>query len=248
MPLAPGVTHWLAVDVGIPLPAAPKTLFAAGARDVLPMLLGVAPFGLIAGVSAAGVGLPMLEAILMSAIVFAGASQLVGLQLMAAGSSVLVILSATFFVNLRMMMYSLALSAPFRYARLPLKALMAYLLTDQAYAYSMQRFGLADASPHGHWYYLGVALPLWLLWMVTTAIGVLLGAQLPDGWSLDFAIPLTFLALLMPALRSWGMVLAALVGGGVAVLAHGLPYNLGLICGALAGIAAGLLSERQARA
>lgn len=214
----------------------------------MPMMLGVLPFGLIAGVSAASVGLPVLEAILMSAIVFAGASQLVGLQLMAAGSSVLVILTATFFVNLRMMMYSLSLVALFKYVTMPLRVLMAYLMTDQAYAYSLSRFGLADASPNGHWYYLGVAVPLWILWMVTTVIGVLLGAQLPPAWSLDFAIPLTFMALLLPAIKSKPMVIAAVVGGAVAVLAYGLPYNLGLICAALLGILAGVLSDPESRA
>jgi 4-azaleucine resistance transporter AzlC len=194
----------------------------------MPMMLGVLPFGLIAGVSAASVGLPVLEAILMSAIVFAGASQLVGLQLMALGSSVLVILTATFFVNLRMMMYSLSLVALFKYVTMPMRVLMAYLMTDQAYAYSINRFGLADASPNGHWYYLGIAVPLWVLWMVTTVIGVLLGAQLPEAWSLDFAIPLTFMALLFPAIKTKPMVTAAVVGGTVVFWHTVSPTTWGL--------------------
>ncbi len=208
------------------------------------MTLGVMPFGLITGVSAVAVGLPKLEAILMSVIVFAGASQLVALQLMATGSPILVILLATFFINLRHLMYSLSLAKLFAYATLSLRVLMSYLMTDQAYAFSVNKFGLADAAPRGHWYYLGIALPLWFLWILMSALGVFLGAQIPAEWSLDFAIPLTFMALLFAGIRNRPMLIAAITGGSVALVAANLPYNLGLITAALLGIMAGLLAEK----
>ena len=89
-------------------------------------------------------------------------------------------------------------------------------------------------------FYLGVALPLWFGWQVATVLGATLGARLPSAWGLDFAIPLTFMALVMPALRDAPSWAAAATGGAVAVAAHDLPWNLGLIAGALAGIAAGM--------
>lgn len=100
---------------------------------------------------------------------------------------------------------------------------------------------------HKRWYYLGTALPIWLVWLSATAAGVLLGGQLPESWSLDFAIPLTFMALLFPAIKDRPSMLAAVVAGGTAALGAGLPFNLGLIIAALLGIVAGVVSEGRKR-
>ena len=215
----------------------------AGVRDVAPMMVGVAPFGMITGVSAAAVGVAPPEALGMSALVFAGASQLAGLALLGQGASWWVILLTTFMINLRMAMYSASI-APWLIRLRPLTRLgLAYLMTDQAYAFSILRYGREDDAFPRRDYYLGVALPLWALWMAATAAGVLLGAQIPPAWQLDFAIPLTFLAMLAPAVVDRPSFIAAITGGGLALLLQGLPYNLGLIIGACVGIAAGTASE-----
>jgi 4-azaleucine resistance transporter AzlC len=180
----------------------------------------------------------------MSFIVFAGASQIAAVQLMGVSAPVVVILMSTVLINLRMMMYSASLAPFLRHLGPSWKLPIAYLLTDQAYAFSLLRFS-RDPELRRGWYYLGVALPPWIVWVAAAAVGVFVGAQVPAAWSLEFTIPLSFLALLVPALTSRGNVAAAAVGGGVAVLAYGLPNNLGLLLGALAGIAAGTLLERN---
>lgn len=217
--------------------------FVEGVRDVAPMLLGVAPFGMITGVTAASVGLTPAEALGMSALVFAGASQLAGLALLGQGAGFWVIVATTFMINLRMAMYSASLAPWLRRLSAGTRLGMAYLMTDQAYAFSILRYPREDEHFPRRDYYLGVAVPLWILWMVATAAGVLLGAQIPPSWQLDFAIPLTFLALLAPAVRDRPSLVAALTGGGLALALQGLPYNLGLITGALAGIAAGTAAD-----
>ena len=214
-------------------------------RDVAPMMLGVAPFGMITGVSSAAVGLGPADALAMSAFVFAGASQLAGLALLGGGAAAWVIVLTTLMINLRMAMYSASIAPWLRDLRPGTRLGLAYLMTDQAYAFSILRYRREGADFGRRDYYLGVALPLWFLWMGATAAGVLLGAQIPPSWQLDFAVPLTFLALLAPAVADRPGLVAALVGGTLALALQGLPYNLGLIVAALAGIAAGTAAESR---
>lgn len=220
-----------------------REAFLAGLRDVAPMMLGVAPFAMVTGVAAVGVGLGPGEAIGMSALVFAGASQLAGIALLGQGASFAVIMLTTFMINLRMAMYSASLAPWLRSLRPGTRLALAYLMTDQAYAFSILRYRREPADFPRRDYYLGVAAPLWVLWMTATAAGALAGAQVPPSWQLDFAIPLTFLALLAPAVRDRPGLLAAVVGGALALALDGLPYNLGLVIASLSGIAAGTVSE-----
>lgn len=221
------------------------SLFYEGVRDIMPLLVSVVPFALITGVAATGAGLAPFPAIMMSLLVFAGAAQLVAFQLLSAGTPLLVILVATFFVNLRMALYSLSLARIFRGCSLWTRAWMGHLITDHAFVLSVKRFQLHPSGPRGHHYYFGAALSMLLMWMVFYTIGVYAGGWVPASWSLEFAIPLTFMVLLFAGLTRWPMVAAALCGGTVAVCAHSLPYNLGLIVGTAAGIVGGLLAESR---
>ena len=221
----------------------PQTTFLSGVQTGLPVMLGVVPFGLVAGVSAVSVGLPELPAVLLSAIVFAGASQLAGLQLIASGSPVLVILMTTFFINLRFVMYSASI-APYleRFSAL-WKGLMAYLMTDQAYAFALNRFSDEPEMPHKNLFYIGIAAPIWCVWMISTVVGVFVGAQVPEGWSLEFAIPLIFMVLIIPAVTDRASAAAAFAAGVTVIVADPLPFNLALIVAALMGIGVGVLVE-----
>ncbi|MDZ7799238.1 MAG: AzlC family ABC transporter permease [Trueperaceae bacterium] len=224
-----------------------RPAFKEGVKDVAPMMLGVAPFGMITGVSAAAIGMGTPDAVGMSALVFAGASQLAAIALIGQEASFWVIVATTFMINLRMAMYSASL-APWLVHLRPLTRLgLSYLMTDQAYAFSILRYPREPDDFPRRDYYLGVATPLWALWLTATAAGALLGAQVPPAWQLDFAIPLTFLALLAPAVRNVPSLLAALTGGALAVALQGLPFNLGLVLGALSGIAAGTVAEGRVR-
>jgi 4-azaleucine resistance transporter AzlC len=226
----------------------PRAEFVAGVKAELPILLGVIPFGLIYGVLASGTGLPASLALAMSSIVFAGSAQFIATQLIGAGAPALVLILTTLVVNLRHMLYSASVAPYVKHLRPPWKWLLAYLLTDEAYAVTILHYQAADDAPpvHKHWFFLGAGLALWSTWQVSTGVGIFVGAQVPDSWSLDFTLALTFIALVVPALKDRAGWVAALVGGTVAVLAAGLPFKLGLMLAALIGILAGLGVERYA--
>jgi 4-azaleucine resistance transporter AzlC len=216
--------------------------FVAGMRAILPILLGVVPFAMITGVGAVSVGMTPLDAMGMSVLVFAGASQLVVMQLMSAGSLWIVMVLTAWVVNLRFSMYSATLAPYFKKLPLYVRAPFAYILSDQAFAITIHRFN--QEAPVDHkWFYFGAAGLTWLTWQASALVGALIGAQIPASWGFDFAFPLTFMALMFAALKDRPTALSALVGGSIAVLARPLPYNLGLVLAAVIGIAAGMLAE-----
>ncbi|TLN13146.1 AzlC family ABC transporter permease [bacterium] len=200
---------------------------------------------MIYGVLAVKTGLTAGAAQAMSLVLFAGSAQFMIVQLLGAGTPVVVIVVSTFIINLRHALYSASL-APHLKPLSPLwKGLLAYFLVDEAYAIGAVRYQQADGAPAKHWYLLGAGLAIWTSWQLGTALGIFLGAQIPAGWSLDFTLALTFIALLVPTLKDRPMLLAALSAGITAVASYSLPYKFGLILAALVGIAAGLWSERK---
>lgn len=216
--------------------------FRAGARDALPLLLGIAPFALVAGIAAIEAGLTPAQAMGMSVVVFAGASQLAAIELLGESAPLVVAIGTAIVINLRMLMYSASIAPHFADLRQRTRAGMAYLLTDQAYAMSVARYA-SDEEIDRKLYFIGVALTLWIVWVAGTAIGIGVGTGLPSELGLSFAVPLVFLALLVPAMKDRPTTVAAVVGGAVALVAAGVPFNLGLIAGAVGGIGAGLLTE-----
>jgi len=219
-----------------------------GARDISPILLGVIPFGLIAGAAAVTIGLTAIHAIGLSMIVFAGAAQLATIELLGNNSPALVVVATALIINARHIMYSASLGPHFRDLSVPRKVLGSYLLTDQAYAISISRFvDVEEPLSKRFAYYLGAGSTMWITWQLSTAAGALLGAAVPEAWSLDFAVPLVFLALLVPAVRDRADLVAALAAAGLAIAAVDLPFNLGLLVAAVGGIAAGVLVERRSR-
>ena len=220
--------------------------FRLGIRDELPILVGVVPFGLIYGISALAAGIPPASAQAMSSVVFAGSAQLVLVQLVQADAPLVVMLATGFVVNLRHALYSASLSPHTSRLSLGWKVILSYLLTDEAYAVTITHYSRPDDDPtHKHWYFLGAGLTLWTGWQISTAIGIFFGAQVPPAWGLEFTLPLIFIALVVPALKDRGAVLAAIAAGFTAVVAAGLPYKLGLLTAALVGILVGLWSEKQ---
>ena len=216
--------------------------FISGARDSLPILLGVVPFAMICSVVAVSVGLTPFEAIGMNLIVFAGASQLAVLQLMGEGTVWLVMVLTAWVINLRFTMYSATLAPYLQKEPLHRKAPFAYMLSDQAFGVTMSRFA-NEVPANPAWYFYGSAAMIWITWNASAVVGALLGTLVPESWGLDFAFPLSFMALMFAALKDRPAVIAALVGGLSAILAKGLPYNLGLVLAALLGIGAGVLAE-----
>ncbi|HEY4032348.1 MAG TPA: AzlC family ABC transporter permease [Ktedonobacteraceae bacterium] len=217
--------------------------FLHGIRDELPILLGVLPFGMVYGVSAISAGIPASIAQAMSCITFAGAAQFVIVQLIAAGTPWLVVILTAFIVNIRHIFYSASVS-PYTSTLHPLwKWLLAYLLTDEAYAVTILHYQKVGNERQKHWYFLGAGLALWTAWQLSTAAGIFLGGHIPTSWSLDFASPLTFIALVVPALKDRISTTAALASGLTALLVTVLPLKLGIVLAALVGIAVGLTLE-----
>lgn len=213
----------------------------SGVRDCLPLLLGVVPFAMVTGIAAIDAGLTPVQAVGMSAVVYAGASQIAAVDLLGETAPLAVVVFTAVVINLRLLMYSASIAPHLaKYSRRT-RASLAYLLTDQAYALSLTKHE-TDGVDDIRSYYLGVALTLWITWIVCTALGVVVGTSVPEEWGLSFAVPLVFLAILVPVMTDRPRIVAALVGGGVAVLSAGVPFNLSLPIGAIAGIAAGLLS------
>ncbi len=217
-----------------------------GLRAVAPMLPGVVPFGMMAGIAAVDAGMGALAGFAMSVIIFAGASQLIIAQLVGDGALPLVILVTALLINLRMVMYSTSLAPYFGGLSFRRKSVVAYLLTDQAYALGVTRFYGKSDKQDLRWrfdYYMGIAFTLWVVWLMATLVGIWLGATIPASWQVGFALPLVFLVLLVPVVRDRPSVVAAVVGGSVAVIAHEAPYQLGLTIGGIAGIGAGVVAE-----
>lgn len=222
-----------------------RSEFLQGIRDELPILLGVLPFGMIYGASAISVGIPAGIAQAMSCIVFAGSAQFVIVQLIAAGTPSLVIVLTAFIVNIRHLLYSASVASYTRKLHPLWKWLLAYLLTDEAYAVTILHYQKPGDDTRNHQYFLGAGLALWTTWQLSTAAGIFLGGHIPASWSLDFTAPLTFIALVVPALKDRVSTAVALSAAFAALLAFALPLKLGIAVAALTGIAIGLTLDMK---
>jgi len=217
--------------------------FRAGFVEMLPACIGLVPFGLVCGVGAAAAGASWLAALGMSAIIFSGAAQILAGQMLAGGAPVAVIVLTCFVLGLRFLMYSAAM-APYLNA-LPARwqQALAFLLTDQAFAAAIRRFNASDDPRGGAQHFLGSGMALYLCWQLTNMIGFFAGNVIPAAWSLEFAVPLCFLALVAPLLREAPTILAAVVAGVAVVALGGLPMKLNLIAAGVIGIVAGTLAD-----
>lgn len=219
--------------------------FWAGVRAEIPLLIGVFPFGMIYGALALNAGLSPAVAQGMSSIVFAGSAQFITTQLVHEAAPGFVIVLTIAVVNLRHMLYSASLAPYLAALSTRWKMLLSYLLTDEAYAPTIIHYEKTGVTPYAHWFLLGAGMSLWINWQISTALGIFLGAAIPESWSLDFALPLTFIAMLVPVLKDRPAIAAALSAGVAALIAFPLPYKLGLILAALVGILVGTLLEER---
>jgi predicted branched-subunit amino acid permease len=194
-------------------------------------------------------GIPPLEGMAMSVLVYAGAAMLAATKLIVEGvlnepHGALVVVAAAFIVNLRLLMYSASIRQHFADQPLSRRLMVSYALVDNPYALFIQRFGPHPEAGGKFDYFVGLSIPIWLCWQATVGAGLLVGNQMPAAWKLDFAAPLAFIAMSIPLLRDKPMVAAAVSAGITAVLAHGLPLRSGMALAAAVGIVAGLLAER----
>jgi len=219
-----------------------------GARDAAPFILVVSPFALLFGVVATEAGLEIVATMSFSVLVIAGAAQLTALQLLVDQAPTVIVLASALAVNLRMAMYSASLAPWLGAAPLWQRAFAAWFIVDQSYALSVLRY---EQNPR--WtvsqrvtYFFGTVAPVAPMWYLFTLIGALLGSSIPESFALDFAVPITFLALITPMLRTRAHVAAATVSIVVALALSFLPYNLGLLVAGILAMATGAEIERRA--
>ena len=216
-----------------------KSEFIAGVRDQLPLLLGVVPFGLLFGALGTNIGLTPFETQGFSLFVFAGSAQFIAAGLIQDGAPNLVLLGTIAVVNLRHLLYSASMAPYVRHLPKRWKWVLSYLLTDEAYAMASSHYR-RGANTSAHWFFLGTGFALWFSWQASTGLGILLGAGVPESWPIDFALPLTFLALLAPILCDRPSWASALIAGFLSVVLHPLPLKLGLFISAFVGVLFGI--------
>ncbi|GAB5446916.1 AzlC family ABC transporter permease [Gymnodinialimonas sp.] len=221
--------------------------FWRGARDCGPFLFVAGPFGMLFGVVGTEAGLNIAQVMGFSVVIIAGASQFAALQLMLEEAPTIIVLLSAIAVNLRMAMYSASLAPHLGPAPLWKRALIGYMNVDQTYAVSVLKY---EAEPQMTLaqklgYFFGTCLPIIPIWVIATYIGALLGSAIPTEWGLEFAVPVTFIAMVAPALRTPAHILAALASIILALLFAGLPYNLGLLPAGIGAMMVGAEAERR---
>ncbi len=225
----------------------PNSAFWSGFRAGSPFILVVVPFALLFGAIATKAGLNIVETMSMTFLVIAGAAQFTAISLMQEHAPTFIVLLTALAVNLRMAMYSAALVPHLGRAPLFIRVLMAYFMVDQAFAVAFQKYESAPEMTVAQKvrFYFGSLLPIIPLWYIFSYVGAVAGAMIPPEYSLDFAIPITFIALTAPAMRSLPHFIAALVSVGATLALIWVPYNLGLIIAALLAMIAGAGVEQK---
>lgn len=232
----------------------PKSAYWQGFRTGLPFVLMALPFAALYGVVGIEAGLTLAQVIGFSLLVIAGAAQFAALQLMVQDAAMTLVLLGAVAVNLRMMMYSAALAPHLGAAPVWQRLGMAYVLFDQSYVLSVAKFEEAPdwPVPAKVAYYFGVASPLLPVWLGFTVVGALAGAAIPEAWAIDFIVPVLFLSMVGPMVKSVAHVAAAMVSVGVALALVWLPSGTGLLlaagCAMLTGALVETWTERRAAA
>ncbi|ETD82581.1 AzlC family ABC transporter permease [Rhodobacter capsulatus] len=216
-----------------------------GCRQGLPFILVILPFGLLFGVAGTEAGLSLTEVMGFSILVIAGASQFTAVQLMTDHASTVMVILAALAVNLRMAMYSASLAPHLGAAPTWARGLVAYFMVDQVFALANADYERAPNQSLSEKlaYYAGACTPVCPLWYVATLAGAWLGKAIPPAFALDFAVPVTFLAMIAPMLRSLPHLVAAAVSIVMALAFSVLPAGTGLILAALCAMAAGAQTE-----
>ncbi|ECC9829063.1 branched-chain amino acid transport protein AzlC [Salmonella enterica subsp. enterica] len=218
----------------------PMHPFIQGNKDAMPLLLGLLPFAVLTGVSAIQAGMTPWVALLSSLLLMSGASQIAAATLMTAGAAPFVVIATHIAINFRYAIYSAGLSQLKLYFTPLTKLAAAQVLIDQTYALTFLRSQAQPLSAKEKTlYYFGTALPMWLVWQVGTAVGIISGPLIPADWHLEFAITLCFISLLIPMLKNGPIVIAAAVAGVVSAFTCGWPYNLGFLFSMAVGVLAG---------
>ena len=204
-------------------------IFIKGVLDVLPLLIPVFPFGLIIGVIGIELGFSPLMVYATSLIIFSGSAQIVFFQLISAGASPIVALTSVAVTNSRHFLYGAVLSEYLEDLSQSWKAFLSYFLVDQSFALSHRFFKENKTLKNKHYYLLGSGFTLWLTWQISSLVGIFLGAIVPEKLGLAFAIPLTFLSLIIHEFRKPDHLIVIFISGFLAILFYEIPFKAYII-------------------
>tara|TARA_Y100000741_G_scaffold355291_1_gene330541 strand:+ start:503 stop:1189 length:687 start_codon:yes stop_codon:yes gene_type:complete len=202
-----------------------SNIFFKGVVDILPLMIPVVPFGIIFGAIGIELGFGPYLTYVTSIVIFSGASQIVILQLFSAGASSLVAITSSSVVSTRHLLYGAVVSQHLNHLSIYWKIGLSYLLTDQAFAVSNEYFKKNNSNKYKHFHLIGSGFTLWLIWQITTIIGIILGSIVPEELGLTFTIPLTFLALLVNYLRNFNHLIVILLSGTSSILFFDFPFQ-----------------------
>jgi 4-azaleucine resistance transporter AzlC len=219
-----------------------RSIIKQGVADALPLYVPAIPFAFVIGVVIVESGINPFVGWTSSWIIFGGAAQLTLISLLGSGAAVAAAITAGLVVNARHLMYSAAMAPVFQHQPRWMRWVGPYLLIDQQFALATLR--THDDPKAFRTYYLSSGLVFWVLWQVTTAVGIVLGPIVPESWSLEFAVSILFLGLIVMGIDKYPKLIAALVGAGVTYLTAGLPNRAGLLVGAFVGILVATIAER----
>lgn len=225
-----------------------QSVFREGAREgfrvAFPQSIGLVPWALVTGVAMVSAGFTPLQAMGMNVLVYAGVAQLGTLPLIVAGAPLWLIVVTALVLNLRFLIFSAAIAQGFRGIGAGIRLLCSYLLIDGIFAACLEKMLLQEDRQWRLGYYLAPAAWSWLLWQVFALVGVLAGGSIPKNWSLEFMATIALMVIMVPMAKMRPMLVAAAVGGGLALLLRGMPLRLGIIVAILGGILAGILAEQ----
>lgn len=217
-----------------------------GFRSLLPIISGIIPFGAVMGSAFSEAKLTLWQAMLMNTTVYAGAAQLATMNLMSVNAAVFVVVATGLIINLRFLLYSAAMSPFLHESPALVRFLCAFSLTDQSYASMMANESKFETNKEAVNFYLGTAACMVLVWHASVIAGFVFGNFAPVSWSLDYAVPLSFVALLIPTLKNKKYMIVASFSGVCSLVLHQLPMKTGLVATALLsmGVAAFLMRKK----
>lgn len=217
----------------------------AGLQTGLPSLFGIGAWGMVVGVAMVKSGLTVVQACGMTLVAFAGSAQLASLPLIAAGAPIWVIFATALVVNLRFVIFSALLGPHFAHLPMRQRFVLGYISGDVTIALFLQRYPSPAREPGKLSFLKGLMIPNWFAWQIGSLIGIFLGSAVPAEWQLGFAGTLAILCIMVPLILNRAALCGVLVAAVASVLAHGLPYKLGLLLAVLVGMVTAMVCEEM---
>jgi len=219
--------------------------FTKGFKGMLPITTGVIPFGAVMGTVSAEAGLSFFQTATMNVVVFAGAAQLAAVDLMSKHAASVVVVATGLIINLRFILYSAAMAPLLQKSPFRTKFISAYFLTDQSYAVMLANQDKLETNSGAVQFYLGSCICMMMSWQLSVCAGFAFGNFAPASWALDYAVPLSFVSLVVPTIRNKKYVFVAAFSSFASLVLNPLPFKMGLIVTALLGIALGTFLSRK---